>query len=98
MKLLALTAAVAAAGLFAHCQPGAGCVRGTTHCAGAVAEVCDADGAFVPMADCDVVSAQTGAAYAYVCASVDVATADGRVTGHTCVPAAGAVTEGGIQQ
>lgn len=86
MKGFAITAVVAA-GLLAHCQPGPGCVRGATRCSGNLAELCDADGSYQPLADCSLVSAQTGSPY--VCAFVDAPTVDGPVTGHTCVPAPG---------
>jgi hypothetical protein len=44
--------------------------------------------AYHELADCDLVSEQSGAPF--VCAFVDETTEDGRVTGHTCVPAADA--------
>ena len=65
--------------LGAHCRPIDGCVRGAT------AEICDADGSYHELADCDDVSERSGAPF--VSAYVDEATEDGHITGHTCVPA-----------
>ncbi|HLV65654.1 MAG TPA: hypothetical protein VKY73_07565 [Polyangiaceae bacterium] len=78
-------ASVFAACLFAHCRPTDRCLRGATRCSHNVAEICDADGSYHELADCDLVSEQSGAPF--VCAFVDETTEDGRVTGHTCVPA-----------
>ena len=48
--------------------------------------ICDADGSYHELADCDDVSERSGAPF--VCAYVDETTEDGHITGHTCVPAA----------
>jgi len=92
MKSCAI-ASVFAACFFAHCRPSDDCVLGATRCSGNVAEICDADGSYHELADCDLVSEQSGAPF--VCAFVDETTEDGRVTGHTCVPAADAAAAGG---
>jgi hypothetical protein len=83
-KALALTA-LAAACLGAHCRPIDGCVLGATRCTGNIAQICDADGSYHEIADCDDVSERSGAPF--VCALVDETTEDGHITGHTCVPA-----------
>lgn len=83
MKTLALTA-FAAVCLGAHCRPIDGCLRGATRCTGNVAEICDADGSYHELADCDVVSEQSRAPF--VCAYIDELTEDGHIAGHTCVP------------
>jgi hypothetical protein len=70
--------------LGAHCRPIDGCVRGATRCTSNAAEICDADGSYHELADCDDVSERSGAPF--VCAYVDEATEDGHITGHTCVP------------
>jgi hypothetical protein len=69
-------------------------VAGATRCSDNVVEICDADGSYHELADCDLVSEQSGAPF--ICAFVDETTDDGRVTGHTCVPAgdAGAAVGG----
>jgi hypothetical protein len=92
MKSCAI-ASVFAACFFAHCRPTDGCTPGATRCSGNVAEICDADGSYHELADCDLVSEQSGAPFA--CAFVDETTEDGRITGHTCVPAADAAAAGG---
>ena len=92
MKILALTA-LAAICLGAHCRPTDGCLLGATRCTGNTAEICDADGSYHELADCDVVSEQSHASF--VCAYVDEVTEDGHITGHTCVPASEADAAGG---
>ncbi|WP_249348664.1 hypothetical protein [Corallococcus exiguus] len=87
MKALALTA-LAVVCLGAHCRPIDGCGLGATRCTGNTAEICDADGSYHELADCDEVSARSGAPF--VCAFVDETTDDGHITGHTCVPASDA--------
>jgi hypothetical protein len=82
-KALLLTA-LAVACLGAHCRPIDSCALGATRCAGNTAEICDADGSYHELADCDDVSERSGAPF--VCAYVEETTEDGRVTGHTCVP------------
>jgi hypothetical protein len=80
--------------LGAHCRPIDSCELGATRCAGNTAEICDADGSYHELADCDDVSERSGATF--VCAYVDETTEDGHITGHTCVPAtADAATGGG---
>ena len=49
---------------------------GATRCASNTAEICDADGSYHELADCDVVSERSGAPF--VCAFVDETTEDGR--------------------
>ena len=88
--LFALLAAVC---LGAHCYPGNGCPRGDTRCTNNVAEICDANGSYHKLADCDLVSEQSGAPF--VCTHVDVTTEDGHVAGHTCMPASDAAAGGG---
>ncbi|WP_223643794.1 hypothetical protein [Corallococcus sp. EGB] len=87
MKALALTT-LAVVCLGAHCRPIDGCVLGATRCTGNAAEICDADGGYHELADCDNVSERSGAPF--VCAHVDETTEDGHITGHTCVPASDA--------
>jgi hypothetical protein len=84
MKPLALTA-LAVVCLGAHCRPIDGCVRGATRCSSNTAEICDADGSYHELVDCDDVSERSGAPF--VCAFVDEETEDGHIIGHTCVPA-----------
>ncbi len=88
-----LASAVAAAALLAHCPAAERCSPGASRCSGNVAEICSANGFYHELADCDVVSRQSGGPF--VCGYVEETTRDGLVTGHTCVPAddAGA-TEG----
>lgn len=69
----------------ANCRPSDGCEPASTRCHGNIAEICDADGSYYELADCDVVSERSGAPF--VCAFVDEETEEGRTTGHTCVPA-----------
>jgi hypothetical protein len=92
MKSCAI-ASVFVACFLAHCRPTDGCVPGATRCSDNVAEICDADGSYHELADCDLVSEQSGAPF--VCAFVDETTEDGRITGHTCVPADDAGAAGG---
>jgi hypothetical protein len=87
MKALALTALTVVC-LGAHCRPIDGCGLGATRCTGNTAEICDADGSYHELADCDEVSARSGAPF--VCAFVDETTDDGHITGHNCVPASDA--------
>lgn len=91
-KALLLTA-LAVACLGAHCRPIDSCVLGATRCAGNTAEICDADGSYHELADCDDVSERSGAPF--VCAYVDETTEDGHITGHTCVPATADAAAGG---
>lgn len=81
-------------GCFAHCRPPDGCARTETRCVGNVAQICDANAYWTVLADCDRVSAQSGARF--VCEFVDEETDEGRITGHTCMPAAEA-HEGGTR-
>ncbi len=92
MKALALTA-LAVVCLGAHCRPIDGCVRGATRCTGNTAEICDADGSYHEIADCDDVSERSGALF--VCEFVDETTEDGHITGHTCVPSDADAAAGG---
>lgn len=79
-------------GCFAHCRPPDGCARTETRCVANVAQICDANGYWTVLADCNLVSTQSRERFA--CAFVDEETEEGRVTGHTCLPASEA-TEGG---
>lgn len=81
-------------GCFAHCRPPDGCARTETRCVGNVAQICDANAYWTVLADCDRVSAQSRERF--VCEFVDEETEEGRVTGHTCMPA-GEVQEGGTR-
>ena len=53
--------ALAALCLGAHCRPIDGCIRGATRCTSNAAEICDADGSYHELADCDDVSERSGA-------------------------------------
>ncbi len=83
MKIVAI-APVALAAALAHCPRAAPCAPLETRCASNVAEICDADGDWHELVDCDLVSEQSEEGF--VCAYVDESTDDDRVTGHTCVP------------
>lgn len=67
----------------AYCQPLGGCALGVTRCAENIAEICNANGVFEVLADCDEVSAQSEAPF--VCTFIDVPSPEGPVRGHTCV-------------
>ena len=79
-------------GCFAHCRPPDGCTRTETRCVGNIAQICDANAYWTVLADCNLVSAQS--AERFVCDFVDEGTEDGRITGHTCMPAGQAQDEG----
>lgn len=81
----ALVGVLAALCLGAHCFPKDGCVPGATRCVRNAAEICDADGAYHMLADCDVVTEQSGAPF--TCAFVDETGTEEPVSGHTCMPA-----------
>ncbi len=81
-----------AGGCFAHCRPPDGCARTETRCVGNVAQICDANAYWTVLADCDRVSAQSGERFA--CEFVDEETEEGRITGHTCMPAGDAQAGG----
>lgn len=72
-------------GCFAHCRPPDGCARTETRCVGNIAQICDANGYWTILTDCNLVSRQS--LQPFVCAFVDEETEEGRVTGHTCLPA-----------
>ena len=80
-----LLMAIAIMCMGAHCLPIAGCPIADTRCTGNVAQICSADGRYQTLADCDLVSAHSGAPF--VCAYVEEMTSEGLITGHTCVPA-----------
>ncbi|MBC7173703.1 MAG: hypothetical protein H5U40_14785 [Polyangiaceae bacterium] len=86
-----LASALAAAALLAHCPAAERCSPGASRCSGNVAEVCSANGFYHELANCDLVSRQSGVPF--VCGHVEETTIDGHVAGHTCVPA---VDEGGV--
>ncbi len=84
MRALVVMALVAA-GFAVSCRPPDGCVPRATRCLGNRSQICDADRYWRQLADCDRVSMQSGAPFA--CRHVDEQTEDGRVNGHTCMPA-----------
>jgi len=84
MKALVLSL-LALVCLGAHCRPVDGCALGATRCSGNVAEICNADGSYHELVDCNVVSDHTGGPF--VCTFVSEITEDGRIAGHTCAPA-----------
>lgn len=86
-------ASVFVACFFSNCRPAGDCTPGATRCSGNIAEICDADGSYHELADCDLVSKQSGAPF--VCAFIDETTEDGHLIGHTCVPAEDAGTAAG---
>ena len=88
--LLPLIATVVVAG----CRPPE-CQPNTTRCTNNHAELCDADGYYYELMDCDQVSRQSGAPFA--CSYVDEETEDGQVVGHTCIPADEVADAGGDQ-
>ena len=94
MRALIFSAVVVCC-LGAHCRPIDGCALGATRCSGNVAQICDADGSYHELADCDLVTELSGAPF--VCAFVDEETEDGRVTGHTCVPESEGGDSGGAR-
>lgn len=81
-----LVGALAAAMFIPYCRPSDGCPLAATRCVGNVVELCDADARWHELADCDLVSRQSGAES--VCREVQEETPDGVVEGHTCVRAA----------
>lgn len=78
---------LAALAISAHCRPPAVCTPGATRCVGNIAEICDADGGYQTLADCDAVSTQSDASF--ICAWVEETTSEEPVRGHTCVTAEG---------
>ncbi|RJS14139.1 hypothetical protein DRW03_35445 [Corallococcus sp. H22C18031201] len=91
MKPLLLAPLLATA-LLAHCKAPDGCAPMATRCAGNTAEICNADGSWQVLADCDAVSNNIGATF--TCTYVNEAEA----AGYTCMPAdldAG-TAEGGV--
>jgi hypothetical protein len=96
MKSCAIASIVAtaiAAYCLVDCRSFDGCVPGETRCVGPIAEICDADGRYHELADCDRVSRQSGSAF--TCAAVDVTIGGSRIMGHTCVPAVDAAVVDG---
>ncbi|MFP2956547.1 hypothetical protein ACLEPN_01630 [Myxococcus sp. 1LA] len=101
MKALLLTSLLATA-LLTRCRAPDGCGPVSTRCAGNVAEICNGDGNWQVLADCDAVSEHSNSAF--TCTYVN----EEGVAGHTCLPAtvdagtsdAGTVdagaTEGGV--
>lgn len=67
------------------CRPPDGCVPRSTRCLANHSQICDADRYWRELSDCDRVSVQSGASFA--CRYVDEQTEDGRIAGHTCMPA-----------
>ncbi|ADO70322.1 hypothetical protein [Stigmatella aurantiaca] len=80
MKALLLAPLLATA-LLTRCRAPDGCAPVSTRCAGNVAEICNGDGNWQVLADCDAVSEHSNAAF--TCAYVN----DEGVAGHTCLPA-----------
>ncbi|WP_141621558.1 hypothetical protein [Myxococcus sp. AB036A] len=79
MKALLLTPLFAAA-LLTRCRVPDGCAPVSTRCAGNVAEICNGDGNWQVLADCDAVSEHSSTAF--TCAYVN----EEGVAGHTCLP------------
>ncbi|WP_328707275.1 hypothetical protein [Citreicoccus inhibens] len=80
MKLV-LAAPLLATALLARCKAPDGCTSMATRCAGNVAQICNADGSWQVLADCDAVSNNSGSAF--TCAYVN----DEDAAGYTCAPA-----------
>ncbi|RKI03386.1 hypothetical protein D7Y15_33105 [Corallococcus sp. AB030] len=96
MKALLLAPLLATA-LLTRCRAPDGCAPVSTRCAGNVAEICNGDGNWQVLADCDAVSENSSASFS--CAYVN----EEGIAGHTCLPTtmdAGAAdvgaTEGGV--
>ena len=87
LRLLGLVAV----GCSTSCRPPDGCVPRSTRCLINRSQICDADRYWRELSDCDRVSAQSGAPFA--CRHVDEETEEGRVVGHTCMPANDAGSE-----
>ncbi|ATB45962.1 hypothetical protein [Corallococcus macrosporus] len=79
MKTLLLTSLLATA-LLTRCRAPDGCAPVSTRCAGNVAEICNGDGNWQVLADCDAVSEHSSAAF--TCTYVN----EEGVSGHTCLP------------
>lgn len=79
MKALLLTPLLAAA-LLPRCLAPDGCAPVSTRCAGNVAEICNGDGNWQVLADCDAVSERSSVAF--TCTYVN----EEGVSGHTCLP------------
>ncbi|NOJ92305.1 hypothetical protein HMI51_05030 [Corallococcus coralloides] len=79
MKAMLLTSLLATA-LLTRCRAPDGCAPVSTRCAGNVAEICNGDGNWQVLADCDAVSEHSNAAF--TCGYVN----EEGVTGHTCLP------------
>jgi len=85
VKARLLAFLLVAAAFSTSCRPPDGCVPRATRCLLNRSQMCDADRYWHDLADCDRVSVQSGAPF--VCRHVDEETEDGRITGHTCMPA-----------
>lgn len=80
MKTLLLTSLLATA-LLTRCRAPDGCAPVSTRCAGNVAQICNGDGNWQVLADCDSVSEHSSSAF--TCTYVN----EEGVAGHTCLPA-----------
>ena len=89
----ALVAAAVAALIILSCGGSDECTPKATRCLKHTAEICDAAKHWQELANCDLVSEQSGAAF--VCAYVEEQTDEGTVAGHTCVPAEDVLSDGG---
>jgi hypothetical protein len=79
------TAILLAALAVASCRPTDGCTPAESRCTGQTAEVCDSNGRWQTLADCDRVSEQSGAAF--VCGATSLP--EGGAPGYTCLPDSG---------
>ncbi|CAM4540520.1 hypothetical protein [Myxococcus xanthus] len=79
MKALLLTSLLATA-LLVRCRAPDGCAPVSTRCAGNVAQICNGDGNWQVLADCDAVSEHSSTAF--TCSYVN----EEGVAGHTCLP------------
>jgi hypothetical protein len=86
-----LLVVLVATGFSTSCRPPDGCVPRATRCLANRTQICDADRYWRELSDCDRVSFQSGAPF--VCKFVDEETEEGRVSGHTCMPARDAGAE-----
>ena len=66
------------------CRPTDGCTPAESRCTGQSAEICDSNGRWQTLADCDVVSEQSGAAF--VCGYTPLVVGSAGAGGYTCLP------------
>jgi hypothetical protein len=84
-RFLLVVAALAALTLTNGCRLHDGCPPLASRCNGNVAELCDPDGDWIVIADCDAISPQPGARWACV-APTSSAAIDAGLDGATCLP------------